>query len=85
MTVSPLSVTMYSNDVGGFHRAVLYAVKKDGSTVAAEPDTGSYSNINWETDGEPVWDTYNTWKFEAPVDLEELACLTLMDQTIPVH
>lgn len=85
VTVSPLSVTMYSNDVGGFHSAVLYAVKKDGSTVAAEPDTGSYSNINWETDGEPVWDTYNTWKFEAPVDLEELACLTLMDQTIPVY
>lgn len=85
VTVSPLSVTMYSNDVGGFHRAVLYAVKKDGSTVAAEPDTGSYSNSNWESDGEPIWDTYNTWKFEAPVDLEELACLTLMDQTIPVH
>ena len=85
VTVSPLSVTMYSNDVGGFHRAVLYAVKKDGSTVAAEPDTGSYSNSNWESDGEPIWDTYNTWKFEAPVDLEELNYLTLMDQTIPVH
>lgn len=86
VTVSPLSVTMTSADQGGFARTPLYAVKKDGSTVAAEPGRGSYSNRAYGTDAtEPVWEAYNTWRFEEPVDLEELACLTLLDETIPVN
>lgn len=82
VTVSPLSVTMYSNDSGGFHNTTLYAVKKDGTAVAAEPGTGRYSNVGRE--GETaVWETFNTWQFEEPVDLEEIAALTLAGETIP--
>ena len=83
VTVSPLSVTMHSDDPGGFHAATLYAVRRDGSTVAAEPGTGRYLNVS-ET-GEPVWETFNTWKFEEPVDLEEVTALTLQGGTIPVN
>ncbi len=86
VTVSPLSVTITSADQGGFSRVPLYAVRKDGSTVAAEPGSGRYSNRAFGTgSGEPVWEAYNTWRFEEPVDLEELACLTLLDETIPVE
>ena len=83
VTLSPLSVTMHSDDPGGFHAATLYAVRRDGSTVAAEPGTGRYLNVS-ET-GEPVWETFNTWKFEEPVDLEEVTALTLQGGTIPVN
>ena len=83
VTLSPLSVTMHSDDPGGFHAATLYAVRWDGSTVAAAPDTGRYLNVS-ET-GEPVWETFNTWKFEEPVDLEEVTALTLQGETIPVN
>lgn len=83
VTLSPLSVTMLSNDPGGFHNTVLYALKKDGSTVAAEPDTGSYSNVG--ADGGPaVWNTFNTWKFQEPVNLEEVTALSLAGETLPV-
>ena len=83
VTLSPLSVTMLSNDPGGFHNTVLYALKKDGSTVAAEPDTGSYSNVG--ADGGPaVWSTFNTWKFQEPVNLEEVTALSLAGETLPV-
>lgn len=86
VTVSPLSVTMNSNDGGVFANVPLYAVKKDGSTVAAEPGRGSYFNRAWTSGAsEPVWEAYNTWRFEEPVDLEDLACLTLLDETIPVN
>lgn len=80
--LSPLSVTMHSDDSGGFHTAVLYAVRRDGSTVAAEPGTGRYCNVSEA--GEPVWEAFNTWKFEEPVDLEEVTALTLKGETIPV-
>lgn len=83
VTLSPLSVTMHSDDPGGFHAATLYAVRRDGSTVAAEPDTGRYLNVS-ET-GEPVWETFNTWKFEEPVDPEEVTALSLQGETIPVN
>lgn len=85
VTLSPLSVTMRSIGPGGFNSVPLYAVKKDGSTVAAEPGRGSYSSRAIDADaGEPVWDAYNTWRFEEPVDLEELVCLTLKGERIPV-
>lgn len=83
VTLSPLSVTMNSNDWGRFSTSTLYAVKRDGSTVAAKPGTCTYHNIAAGT-GKAVWDAYNTWKFEGPVDPEELAGLSLMGVTIPV-
>ena len=83
VTLSPLSVTMHSDDPGGFHADTLYAVRRDSSTVAAEPDTGRYLNVS-ET-GEPVWETFNTWKFEEPVDPEEVTALSLQGETIPVN
>lgn len=82
VTISPLSVTMYSNNAGGFASATLYAVKKDGSIVAAEPGTGRYSGVG--PAGSTVWDAYNTWQFEEPVDVEDVASLTLHGVTIPV-
>ena len=82
VTLSPLSVTMNSNDPGGFHRATLYAVMKDGSTIVAEHDGGSYSFNG--SGGERISSAFNTWKFAEPVDLEEVVSLSLMDETIPV-
>ena len=82
MTLSPLSVTMNSNDPGGFHRATLYAVMKDGSTIVAEHDGGSYSFNG--SGGERISSAFNTWKFAEPVDLEEVVSLSLMGETIPV-
>lgn len=92
VTLSPLSVTMRSNASGTLHGLELYAVKKDGSTVAAKAGTSSYSNLAAkaaETGGDPAenkgWDAFNTWKFEEPVDLEEVVSLQLGDVTIPVN
>lgn len=82
VTISPLSVTMNSNDTAAFCGATMYAVRRDGSTVVAKPGTGSYYNLGAGT-GEEVWDAYNTWKFEEPVDVEEIVGLTLMGETIP--
>jgi len=60
-------------------------VKKDGSTVSAEPDVGRYSNLAFDSGSDkPVWDAFNTWIFEEPVELEDLVSLSLMDETIPV-
>lgn len=89
VTVSPLSVTMYSNNAGGL-RTTLYAVKKDGSTVAAEPGTSRYVNLDAYvltgelTQGEG-WDAFNTWRFEEPVDVEDIVSLKLGDTVIPVN
>ena len=82
ITLSPLSVTMHSIGQGGFHRATLYAVKKDGSTVAAEPGTGRYSNAGLGS-GETVWAAFNTWKFEEPVNLKDVVRLDLAGESIP--
>lgn len=91
VTVSPLSVTMKSNASGGLH-IPLYAVKKDGSTVAAQPGPGSYSNldavaeINGELTGElKGWGAFTTWKFEEPVEVEDVVSLKLGDAVIPVN
>lgn len=85
VTLSPLSVTMFSSasNSGGFHGDTLYAVKKDGTTVAAEPGTGGCSNVS--TPEEKLWDAFNTWKFEEPIDVEEVAFLSLKGTLIPVN
>ena len=83
MAVSPLTVTVYSNDAGGFHGVELYAVKKDGSTTAAAPGTGRYANPAANRGGEE-WEAFNTWNFEEPVDVEEIASLRLMGESIPM-
>ena len=83
VAVSPLTVTVYSNDAGGFHGVELYAVKKDGSTTAAAPGTGRYANPAANRGGEE-WEAFNTWKFEEPVDVEEIASLRLMGESIPM-
>ena len=81
--VSPLSVVIYSSDQGGFADTPLVAVKKDGTTVSAQPDIGRYGNTAGAGET-PVWDTVNTWKFEEPVDVEDIASLTLLGEHIPV-
>lgn len=92
VTVSPLSVTMKSNASNVIHGLELCAVMKDGSTVAAEAGTSTYSNldavaeVNGELTGEPKgWRSFNTWKFQEPVEVEELVSLKLGDTVIPVN
>lgn len=77
VTLSPLSVTMYSSDKGGFHNATLYAVKKDGATIAAEPGGGRYFNEGC--------DSFSTWRFEEPVDVKDISFLSLKGTLIPVN
>ena len=83
VTVSPLSVTMRSNDKGGFANSTLYAVKKDGTTVASEPGLGAYNNL--AAKGGEGWDAFNTWSFEEPVDVEDISFLSLKGTLIPVN
>ena len=85
VTLSPLSVTMTSDNSGSFYDLELSAVKKDGSTVAAERGTSSYTNLGAYEGEDGPYDAYNTWKFEEPVDLEDVAYLKLGDGTIPVN
>lgn len=85
VTLSPLSVTMlgHKNDSSGALANVpLCAVKKDGTEIAAEPGTGYYANRG-ATGGEG-WEGYATWKFEEPVDLDEIVSLKILDVVIPV-
>lgn len=84
VTVSPLSVTMNSNASGGL-RIPLYAVKKDGSAVAAQPSTSGYHNVGAMSGGEDRWEAYTTWKFEEPVEVEDVVSLKLGDAVIPVN
>lgn len=87
MTVSPLSVTMSANSSetnGGLH-VPIYAVKKDGSTVAAESGTSHYTNVGAMSGGEESWGAFATWRFEEPVDVEDIVSLTLGDEVIPVN
>lgn len=83
VALSPLSVTMYSNDKGGFHNATLYAVKKDGTEIAAEPGGANYTNLGAQ--GGDGWDAFNTWSFEEPVDVEDVSFLSLKGTLIPVN
>ena len=83
VTVSPLTVTMDSNDKGGFSTTPLYAVLRDGTKVAAERSVGEYANVSENQDIE-VWEAYNTWNFERPVAVADIDCLTLLGEIIPV-
>ena len=84
LTVSPLSVTMKSNASGGLD-IPLYAVKKDGSTVAAQLGRSGYNNVGAMRREEERWEAYATWKFEEPVEVEDLVSLRLGDGVIPVN
>lgn len=86
VTLSPLTVTMNSNDSGEFGTTALYAIKQDGSTVSAKPSAGTYSNAAYATGAsEPVWNAYNTWVLDEPVDTKEIVALSLMGEVIPVN
>ena len=83
VTVSPLTVTMDSNDTGGFHTAELTVVLKNGTQVPAACGAGRYANLG-EGAGVEVWDAYNTWELERPVEVEEIDHLLLLGEHIPV-
>ena len=83
VTVSPMTVTMDSDDAGGFNAVPIYAVLRDGTTVAASGGTDRYANVS-DDPGVDVWDAYNTWEFERPVEVEDIAYLTLLGENIPV-
>lgn len=89
VTVSPLNVTIkrHSGDKqGAFGPGVmLYAVKQDGSTVAAEPGPSGYTNEGaLAGESEDRWEAFETWRFEEPLDLDEIVSLKLMDTEIPI-
>lgn len=83
VTVSPLTVTMDSDDTGGFSTAELTVVLKDGTEVPAACGPGRYANLG-EGAGVEVWDAYNTWELERPVEVEEIDHLLLLGEHIPV-
>ena len=83
VTVSPLTVTMDSNDKGGFSTVPLYAVLRDGTKVTAERGVGEYANVS-QNPATEVWDAYNTWQFERPVEVEDIDYLILLDEQIPM-
>ena len=83
VTVSPLTVTMDSDDTGGFSTAELTVVLKDGTEVPAACGPGRYANLG-EGAGVEVWDAYNTWELERPVEVAEIDHLLLLGEHIPV-
>ena len=83
VSISPLSVTMYSSNTGSFAYTDLYAVKKDGSIITAQPSAARYANMG--ADGGKGWDAFNAWKFDEPVNLADIVSLTLKDASIPVR
>ena len=90
MTVSPMSVTMSgvseSDPTGGLGiRMPILAVMKDGSIITAESSTSHYSNVGALRGEEERWEAFATWKFEEPVDVEDIVSLTLGDTVIPVN
>lgn len=82
--ISPLTVTMKSNDIGGFSSTSIYAVLEDGTLIEGKKDVGSYSNVSQSPTGE-AWQAYNTWSFVRPVSLEEIVALRLLEEEIPVN
>ena len=82
--ISPLTVTMESNDSGGFSSTSIYAVLEDGTRIEGKKDVGSYSNVSQSPTGEG-WQAYNTWSFARPVALEEVVALRLLGEDIPVN
>ena len=83
VSISPLSVTMYSSNTGSFAYTDLYAVKKDGSIITAQPSAARYANMG--ADGGKGWDAFNAWKFDEPVNLADIVSLTLKDASIQVR
>ena len=83
VTVSPLTVTMDSDDTGGFSTAELTVVLKDGTEVPAACGPGRLRQLG-EGAGVEVWDAYNTWELERPVEVEEIDHLLLLGEHIPV-
>lgn len=84
VTLSPMTVTMKSNDTAEFSRVSLYAVLQDGTTVTGKRSSGTYNNVSDEP-GVEVWAAWNTWEFEEPVDLEQVVALELLGERIPVN
>jgi len=85
VTLSPLSVTMLGHkgdSSGALANTPLYAVKKDGTEIAAEPGTGRYGNLG--AAGGEGWEGYATWQFTEPLDLDEIVSLKIRDVVIPV-
>ena len=82
VTVSPMTVTIDSNDTGGFSSDTLCAVLKDGTSVAAQPSVGQYVNVGQDVE---VMCAYNTWEFEQPVEVSQIYHLNLLEQSIPVN
>ena len=58
-------------------------VLKDGTEVPAACGPGRYANLG-EGAGAEVWDAYNTWELERPVEVEEIDHLLLLGEHIPV-
>lgn len=87
VTVSPLGVTMTGvrPDSSGGLRKTLYATKADGSSVAAEPSTSGYTNVGAMSEEKEGWECFATWRFEEPVDVEDVVSLTLGDEMVPVN
>lgn len=88
VTVSPLTVTITSEneDLGG--QVPLTALCRDGSTISLQPDTGSHQNIGYLNGGDNYWASFSTWSFPEPVKVEDLVSLTLTGVetvTIPVE
>ena len=70
-------------DTGGFSTAELTVVLKDGTEVPAACGAGRYANVG-EGAGAEVWDAYNTWELERPVEVAEIDHLLLLGEHIPV-
>lgn len=87
VTISPLGVTMSGGkpDSSGGLNTPLCAVKKDGSTVSAKPSTSHYTNVGALCEEKEGWTGFATWRFEEPVDMEDVVSLTLGDEVIPVN
>ncbi len=73
MTLSPLNVTILS--ASRLPREPVSALKKDGSEIAAKPKAGS--------GGDELY--YNRWEFTEPVEMDELAGISVAGWFIPVE
>lgn len=86
VSVSPLTVSIASeNEALG--NISLTALRRDGTTISAQPDTSSHQNVGYLNGGDSYWVSFNTWTFPEPVDVDELVSLTIEGVervTIPV-
>ena len=82
VTVSPLTVTMDSDDTGGFSTAELTVVLKDGTECP--PPAARAATPTWERHRRGGVGRYNTWELERPVEVAEIDHLLLLGEHIPV-